>query len=99
MIVFKFLFVYFCFEMSMIFLSHTQICYERVARGMLHNDRLTLALLLCKIHLKGVHNEPGLDSEFQFFLRGKDGMLNARAPTIEGLNQDQLEALSRLATR
>lgn len=66
---------------------------------MLHNDRLTLALLLCKIHLKGVHNEPGLDSEFQFFLRGKEGMLNARVPVIDGLNQDQLEALSRLATR
>lgn len=66
---------------------------------MLHNDRLTLALLLCKIHLKGVHNEPNLDSEFQFLLRGKEGMLNAKPPTVEGLNQEQLEAMLRLATR
>jgi dynein heavy chain 1 len=29
------------------------VCYERVARGMLHNDRLTFAILLCRIHLKG----------------------------------------------
>ena len=66
---------------------------------MLHNDRLTLALLLCKIHLKGVHNDANLDTEFQFFLRGKEGMLNSKPPTIEGLHQDQLEAMMRLATR
>lgn len=76
-----------------------RICYERVARGMLHNDRLTLALLLCKIHLKGVHNEPNLDAEFQFFLRGKEGMLNAKPPIIEGLTQEQLEAMLRLSTK
>ncbi|XP_065208173.1 dynein heavy chain, cytoplasmic isoform X2 [Planococcus citri] len=75
------------------------ICYERVARGMLHNDRLTLALLLCKIHLKGVHTEPSLDAEFQFFLRGKEGVLNTKPPAIEGLNQEQLEAMIRLSTR
>ena len=28
--------------------------YNRVARGMLHDDRLVLAVLLCRIHLKGV---------------------------------------------
>lgn len=66
---------------------------------MLHNDRLTLALLLCKIHLKGVHNEPNLDAEFQFFLRGKEGMLNAKPPNVEGLTQEQLEAMSRLSTK
>lgn len=66
---------------------------------MLHNDRLTLALLLCKIHLKGVHNEPSLDAEFQFFLRGKEGMLNAKPSSVDGLNQDQLDAMLRLSTR
>ncbi|XP_075232643.1 dynein heavy chain, cytoplasmic isoform X3 [Lycorma delicatula] len=75
------------------------VCYERVARGMLHTDRLTLAILLCRIHLKGVPSEPSLDQEFQFFLRGKEGVLNARAPAIGGLSQEQLDAMLRLTTR
>ena len=33
-----------------------QMVYTRVARGMLHDDRLVLAMLLCRIHLKG-HTE------------------------------------------
>ncbi|KAK7789348.1 hypothetical protein R5R35_002380 [Gryllus longicercus] len=75
------------------------VCYERVARGMLHTDRLTFALLLCRIHLKGVPSEPSLDAEFNFFLRGREGMLTQRPPTMEGLNNEQLEALFRLSTR
>lgn len=75
------------------------MCYERVARGMLHTDRLTLALLLCKIHLKGVPSEASLDTEFQFFLRGKEGVLNARPPAMEGLSQEQVDAMLRLTTR
>ncbi|XP_069694728.1 dynein heavy chain, cytoplasmic isoform X3 [Periplaneta americana] len=75
------------------------VCYERVARGMLHIDRLTFALLLCRIHLKGVPNQPSLDQEFTFFLRGKEGMLTSKPPSIEGLNLEQLEALFRMSTR
>ncbi|XP_034246586.1 dynein heavy chain, cytoplasmic-like isoform X2 [Thrips palmi] len=75
------------------------VCYERVARGMLHTDRLTFAILLCRIHLKGVPNEASLDSEFTFFLRGKEGMLNSSPPAIEGLNQEQIEAVVRLSSR
>ncbi|XP_067011460.2 dynein heavy chain, cytoplasmic isoform X2 [Anabrus simplex] len=75
------------------------VCYERVARGMLHTDRLTFSLLLCRIHLKGVPSEPNLDAEFNFFLRGKEGVLASKAPTLEGLNTEQLEAMYRLSTR
>ncbi|XP_071453347.1 dynein heavy chain, cytoplasmic isoform X3 [Hetaerina americana] len=75
------------------------VSYEHVARGMLHTDRLTFALLLCRIHLKGVPTETPLDAEFHFFLRGKEGVLSARPPNIEGLNQEQLEALIRLSMR
>nr|CAD7423028.1 unnamed protein product [Timema monikensis] len=75
------------------------VCYERVARGMLHTDRLTFALLLCRIHLKGVPSEVSLDQEFTFFLRGKEGMLTSKPPSMEGLNTEQLEALFRLSTR
>ncbi|CAB3376335.1 Hypothetical predicted protein [Cloeon dipterum] len=76
------------------------VCYERVARGMLHNDRLTLAILLCRIHLRGVPSELSLDSEFAFFLRGKEGVVLAtKAPALEGLSTEQLEAMQRLSLR
>ena len=53
-----------------------QVVYCRVARGMLHIDRLTFAVLLCRIHLRGLTHEPHLDAEFQHFLRGKEGLIN-----------------------
>ena len=66
---------------------------------MLHIDRLIFSLLLCRIHMKGMPNQPSLDQEFAFFLRGKEGMLTSKPPTMEGLSQDQLEALFRMSTR
>uniref|UniRef100_A0A034V4N0 Dynein heavy chain, cytoplasmic n=1 Tax=Bactrocera dorsalis TaxID=27457 RepID=A0A034V4N0_BACDO len=74
-----------------------QVCYERVARGMLHNDRLTFALLMCKIHLKGT-SEQNLDSEFNFFLRSREGLL-ANSTPVEGLTAEQIESVNRLQTR
>ncbi|KOC68078.1 Dynein heavy chain, cytoplasmic [Habropoda laboriosa] len=74
-------------------------CYERVARGMLHTDRLTFALLLCRIHLKGIITESTYDSEFTFFLRGKEGVLNIRGPILPNLSSEQQEAMMRLSLR
>ncbi len=31
-----------------------QIVYNRVARGMMHDDRITFAMLLCRIYLRGL---------------------------------------------
>ena len=53
-----------------------RVVYCRVARGMLHMDRLTFALLLCRIHLRGLASEPHLDPEFDHFLRAKDGVVS-----------------------
>ncbi|GJQ76160.1 hypothetical protein Trydic_g1905 [Trypoxylus dichotomus] len=76
------------------------VVYERVARGMLHTDRLTFALLLCRIHLKGIPSEPNLDQEFSFFLRGKEGVFNSsNIIYAEGLSSEQQEALTRLSNR
>ncbi|XP_077870638.1 cytoplasmic dynein 1 heavy chain 1-like [Saccoglossus kowalevskii] len=36
-----------------------QMAYNRVARGMLHTDRITFAVLMCKIYLKGVASYRG----------------------------------------
>lgn len=78
-----------------------QVGYERVARGMLHTDRITLAILLCRIYLKGLPTEPTLDTEFQFFLRGKEGILaqNSQPASLETLSLEQLEAMHRLSAR
>lgn len=49
-------------------------CYGRVARGMLHDDRVVLALLLCKIYLrgKGLAQYTAFDNGFQHFIRGDE---------------------------
>lgn len=70
---------------------------------MLHNDRLTLAILLCRISLKGSPIGNILDAEFQFFLRGKEGVLSSNNSSGQGslssLNQEQIEAMMRLSNR
>lgn len=77
-----------------------QVVYERIARGMLHNDRMTFALLLSRIYLKGLPNEPNYDQEFNFFLRAKEGLLSTSAgPIVDGLNTEQQEAMTRLSLR
>jgi len=55
------------------------VCCDRVARGMIHVDRLTFAILLCRIHLKGT-SESNLDQEFNFFFRGQQSRQQAFVP-------------------
>ncbi|XP_076178666.1 dynein heavy chain, cytoplasmic isoform X5 [Ptiloglossa arizonensis] len=86
-------------RLSVIISDLFSACYERVARGMLHTDRLTFALLLCRIHLKGIATESTYDSEFTFFLRGKEGVLNIRGPLVPNLSSEQQEAMLRLSLR
>ena len=73
------------------------VCYDRVARGMLFNDRLTFAILLCRIHLKGT-SELNLDQEFNFFLRNKEGLVSSNEH-VDGVSSDQLESITRLSSR
>lgn len=73
------------------------VCYDRVARGMIHADRLTFAILLCKIHLKGT-SDTNLDAEFNFFLRSREGLMSNQR-NVEGLSSEQVESVNRLATR
>lgn len=79
-----------------------QVVYCRVTRGMLHTDRLTFAILLARIYLRGLNSEPHLDVEFQHFLKGKDGYLSSS--TLAGLealalSQEEVAALARLAAK
>ncbi|CAM9594499.1 unnamed protein product [Lampetra planeri] len=85
-----------------------QAVFNRVGRGMLHQDHVTFATLLARIRLKGMPSEPSYDAEFQHFLRGKEavvalggagqaavsGLALAKVP---GLTSDQAEATARLA--
>lgn len=73
------------------------VVYERVARGMYHNDRLTLAILLCRIHLKG-SSDGNLEQEFNFFLRSREGLV-PNIGHIDGLSGEQQESVTRLSTK
>lgn len=75
-----------------------QVAFNRVARGMLHQDHITFAMLLARIKLKGTVGEPTYDAEFQHFLRGKEIVLSAGStPKIQGLTGEQAEAVVRLS--
>ncbi|XP_061071728.1 cytoplasmic dynein 1 heavy chain 1 isoform X2 [Conger conger] len=74
-----------------------QIAFNRVARGMLHSDHITFAMLLARISLKAKTSEPVYDTEFQHFLRGKEIVLaGTSVPKVKGLTTDQCEAMIRL---
>ncbi|XDV43881.1 hypothetical protein PO909_012272 [Leuciscus waleckii] len=75
-----------------------QGAFNRVARGMLHQDHITFAVLLARINLKGLTSEPSYDAEFQHFLRGKEIVLSgASVPKVKGLSGEQAEAMVRLS--
>ena len=72
--------------------------FKRVTRGMLHEDWIVFALLLCKIHVRGFSGEPNFETEFDHFLRGKEGVLpgqNAMSK-VKSLTADQIESCSAL---
>ncbi|ETE61722.1 Cytoplasmic dynein 1 heavy chain 1, partial [Ophiophagus hannah] len=78
--------------------SLKQVAFNRVARGMLHQDHITFAMLLARIKLKGTIGEPTYDAEFQHFLRGKEIVLsNTILPKISGLTLEQVEAMMTLS--
>ncbi|XP_041430591.1 cytoplasmic dynein 1 heavy chain 1 isoform X2 [Xenopus laevis] len=75
-----------------------QVAFNRVARGMLHQDHITFAMLLARIKLKGAVGEPVYDLEFQHFLRGKQIVIGSvSVPKISGLTEEQVEAMMRLS--
>lgn len=81
-----------------VYTAWPQAVYERVARGMLHTDRLTFALLLCRIQLKGTGAEDTLEQQFGVFLRGREGFVADSAP-LDALSPQQHDAAARLGSR
>ncbi|XP_074612492.1 cytoplasmic dynein 1 heavy chain 1-like isoform X2 [Acropora palmata] len=74
-----------------------QVVYNRVARGMMHDDRITFALLLCRIYLRGLSGEREYEDEFNMFLRGGESVLSGKPPKISGLSPEQASAVVRLS--
>ncbi|XP_012938795.1 cytoplasmic dynein 1 heavy chain 1 [Aplysia californica] len=72
--------------------------YSRVGRGMLHQDRITFAIQLCRIHLQGMAGESSYETEFDHFMRSQEGLLADKpTSTLPGLSTQQHSALVRLS--
>jgi len=52
--------------------------YNRVARSLLHNDRVTFALLLSRIYLRGFNPNEAMQIDYNHFLRGQEIVVHAR---------------------
>ncbi|VDP72907.1 unnamed protein product [Echinostoma caproni] len=84
-----------------------QVTYNRVARGMLHNDQITFAVLLARIFIKGQISaqSSGLESEFNCFLRSQDTLSKDTEgqSTVEGdtdlANKEQQRCVTRLKSQ
>jgi len=71
--------------------------YGRVGHGMLHQDRITFAIQLCRISLQGMQSESSYEVEFDHFMRSQEGLLtNKPVSTLPGLSSQQHSALVRL---
>ena len=73
-------------------------CYERVSRGMLHEDRLVFVLLLARIYLRSAPGELPLDPEFKVLLRGGEKVAVGEVTPISALTEEQAVAVNRLAS-
>ena len=90
-----------------------QMSYNRVARSLLHNDRVTFALLLARIYLRGFNTSEAMQVDSNQFLRGNRCSfqitchiqmelicalsIHPDIKTIKGLSDEQRENLQRLA--
>ena len=63
--------------------------YARVGRGMLHDDRIVLALLLAKLYVRGL-NEPSVDALFRLLMSGTSA---SAVPVVN--KHESLAALTR----
>ncbi|XP_075239024.1 cytoplasmic dynein 1 heavy chain 1-like isoform X4 [Convolutriloba macropyga] len=81
------------------------LTFERVSRGMLHQDRLTFAVLLARIQMKGNPGlqaeigDQGFDPEYRHFIEGNQKVVMASAPRVlPGLQVEQAERMTKLSS-
>jgi dynein heavy chain 1 len=74
-----------------------QTVYNRVAQGMLHDDRIVLAMLLSRLFLK-IESREDCSAEFEYLLRGKDSLRTERQQkNYPGLSSEQVAAMCHLS--
>lgn len=66
---------------------------------MLHDDHLTLAVLLARIRLRGMTLETLYEKEFQYMLRSREGVIDASSSFVAGLTPEQTDNMLRLTAR
>jgi dynein heavy chain 1 len=76
--------------------------YYRVARGMLHYDRIVFALMITKIYLKGFKNEPLIENEFGQLISSSAAIISTGSSSlaqnlVENLTPEQTEAMLNLS--
>ncbi|OWF47212.1 Cytoplasmic dynein 1 heavy chain 1 [Mizuhopecten yessoensis] len=72
--------------------------FGRVGRGMLYQDRITFAIQMCRIFLKGLKGENTYEDEFNYFLRNQEAVLTEKpVSTIQGLTAQQQASMLRLS--
>ncbi|XP_033735277.1 cytoplasmic dynein 1 heavy chain 1-like isoform X2 [Pecten maximus] len=72
--------------------------FGRVGRGMLYQDRITFAIQMCRIFLKGFKGENTYEDEFNYFLRNQEAVLTEKpVSTIQGLTAQQQASMLRLS--
>ncbi|XP_078314970.1 cytoplasmic dynein 1 heavy chain 1-like isoform X1 [Crassostrea virginica] len=77
-----------------------QETYNRVGRGMLYEDRVTFAIQLARIYLKGMQSESTYEEEFVMFMRSQEALLGIgekAGSQVQGLSPQQQSAMVRLA--
>ncbi|XP_077971534.1 cytoplasmic dynein 1 heavy chain 1-like isoform X1 [Styela clava] len=87
-------------RLSIIIKDLFQVSYNRVARSLLHDDRVMFAILLARIYLRGFDTDNAMQNEYDHFLRGQQLVLTKSGSTfanISGLTPEYRDNLQRLA--
>jgi len=63
---------------------------------MLHEDRVTFAVLMCRIYLKGLTGEHEYEQEFNYFLRSGQAVVTDTTAKMDGMTTEQTAAMESL---
>lgn len=87
-------------RLSIINANLFQTVFRRVSRGMLHADKVLLALLLMRVHIRGISSEPNYDIQWDLLLgrselfTSKSVVDNVKVPdNLKFLNSTQVASL------
>jgi len=81
-----------------------KVVYNRVARSLLHQDRITFSMLLSRIYLRGFSKNDVMSQVYDFFLKGQEQIVGQNKSVSadiqklsDCLSEEQMERLQRLS--